>query len=172
MSLYHRLGHMKEAPIVSTGNWVERGQLIGTIGTTGSSSGPHLHYDIFNTKDYGWTFYVYGWSLAKLLKIFVDPTRYIKCGIPSDWTQPKIGYTFLQKVYDIKNGNYFHPGIDVNGVNDYGKDVRSPVAGRVVYVQAPKDKIWSKIWGWLVWGKGWGNMVVIEQGPGFDVNHI
>jgi len=41
-SLY---SHMK-GEWVRVGDWVERGQLIGEVGSTGNSSGPHLHFEI------------------------------------------------------------------------------------------------------------------------------
>lgn len=51
-------GHLK-AFAVEDGQVVERGQLIGYVGSTGQSSGPHLHYHIWkdgvnvNPLDYG-----------------------------------------------------------------------------------------------------------------------
>ena len=44
MSLY---GHMAQTPSVSTGQTVKAGQTIGFIGSTGQSTGPHLHFEIF-----------------------------------------------------------------------------------------------------------------------------
>jgi LysM repeat protein len=42
LSLY---SHMK-GEWVQAGDWVERGQLIGEVGSTGHSSGPHVHFEV------------------------------------------------------------------------------------------------------------------------------
>ncbi len=39
-------GHLSKITI-KPGEWIERGQLIGYVGSTGRSSGPHLHYGIY-----------------------------------------------------------------------------------------------------------------------------
>lgn len=45
ITLYSRYGHMTDVT-VSPGQSVSAGQKIGTVGSTGRSSGPHLDYDI------------------------------------------------------------------------------------------------------------------------------
>jgi murein DD-endopeptidase MepM/ murein hydrolase activator NlpD len=38
-------GHMKEIA-VQTGDKVRMGQVIGTVGVSGNTTGPHLHYEV------------------------------------------------------------------------------------------------------------------------------
>ena len=51
--LIHRNGyrtnycHQVRWPLYGGGRWVNRNQLIGYVGTTGHSTGPHCHYTIF-----------------------------------------------------------------------------------------------------------------------------
>lgn len=43
--LLTRYGHM-DSFAVQRGDWVTRGQVIGRVGNTGRSTGPHLHYEV------------------------------------------------------------------------------------------------------------------------------
>lgn len=169
MSLYHRIGHMIEKPSVKEGQWVQRGQLIGFCGSSGNSSGPHAHYDIFNTLKRGWYVYTNGMSIGTVKGIFTDPAPYITQGLPMENTFPRAGYGFCQWVRS-SSGSYWHPGIDLNGVNDLGKALYAPVEGRVVHVEGgPK---WTRWLGRLIrgdYGHGFGNFVVIEQSPNFKL---
>ena len=39
-------GHLNQKPLVTPGQQVERGALVGYLGSTGISTGPHLHYEV------------------------------------------------------------------------------------------------------------------------------
>lgn len=47
-TVYYTLyAHMNSAPIVNVGDSVKKGQVIGYVGTTGESSGYHLHIEVW-----------------------------------------------------------------------------------------------------------------------------
>ena len=62
--------HLRDTPMVSEGDIVTQGQEIGIMGSTGNSSGPHLHFEI----------HVDGWSSNNA----VDPRHYLS--FPSEGT--------------------------------------------------------------------------------------
>ncbi|WJK33149.1 M23 family metallopeptidase [Solwaraspora sp. WMMA2065] len=49
--LLTRYCHMDKAPMVTVGQQVAVGQPIGLVGSTGHSSGPHLHYEVHTGGD-------------------------------------------------------------------------------------------------------------------------
>lgn len=164
---------MRDTPVVKVGQWVRRGTLLGYVGSTGNSTGPHCHYDIANRKLLSFTSYVYGWSYQAVKSVFLDPTPYVKNNLPMKASPPLMGYHYLQGVRDPKNGLYFHPGSDLNGINDLGMPIYAPTEGRVVcalgtsWLKGKLGKLFPQNW-----NGGWGNMVVIEEKPGYDIAQV
>ncbi|MFN9400321.1 MAG: M23 family metallopeptidase [Dolichospermum sp.] len=46
-------GHMSEI-LVQPGQWVEPGTVLGLVGNTGNSTGPHLHFEVRHLTQNGW----------------------------------------------------------------------------------------------------------------------
>lgn len=49
-----RYGHMSKVA-VQANTWVEQGQVIGFVGSTGRSTGPHLHFEYWLRQNGSWT---------------------------------------------------------------------------------------------------------------------
>lgn len=45
-------GHMVEEPVVKPGDYVFPGKTIGFVGSTGHSTGPHLHFEVLKDQCY------------------------------------------------------------------------------------------------------------------------
>ncbi|NEZ62366.1 M23 family peptidase [Leptolyngbyaceae cyanobacterium CCMR0082] len=50
-SRYAHMSHM----LVQPGEWVEQGEVIGLVGSTGNSTGPHLHFELRQLTREGWS---------------------------------------------------------------------------------------------------------------------
>lgn len=171
MSRFHHFAHMSKLA-VEFGKYVKRGDLIGYVGNSGASTGAHLHYEVWKTKPNKWHEYVRGMSLQQVKDRYFDPMAFVTKGIPADNSFPLAGYRFLQYVKEGNSG-YWHPGVDLNGVNDYGKPIYAPVNGRVVFLE-DGSPITEKLYSWfrLSMNGGWGRHIYIEQdevNPGIRV---
>lgn len=53
-----RYAHMASWSLVGNGQYVQRGQVVGYVGSTGCSSGPHLHFEMRPVQDNNWSDFV------------------------------------------------------------------------------------------------------------------
>ncbi len=68
---YTLYAHLKHGSVcVKVGDKVKESQVIGYMGSTGRSTGAHLHFEVRNTKD-----------------VRIDPTPYINCILPNSAEQ-------------------------------------------------------------------------------------
>ncbi|ESA32515.1 metalloendopeptidase-like membrane protein [Leptolyngbya sp. Heron Island J] len=52
-TLESRYAHLSRL-LVQPGEWVEQGEVIGLVGSTGNSTGPHLHFELRQLTSSGW----------------------------------------------------------------------------------------------------------------------
>ena len=67
-------GHMSEL-LVRPGQWVERGTVIGRVGNTGNSTGPHLHFETRQLTANGWVATNPGAQLQYALNQFIQSLK-------------------------------------------------------------------------------------------------
>ena len=75
--IWTRYAHLVDI-VVTVGQKVEEGELIGHCGATGGNWKPHLHFDIIKKELPKWTKYTSWWSLDKIREYYADPIKYIQ----------------------------------------------------------------------------------------------
>ncbi|NEP16784.1 MAG: M23 family metallopeptidase [Leptolyngbya sp. SIO4C1] len=53
LDLESRYAHLSQL-LVQPGEWVEKGEVVGLVGSTGNSTGPHLHFELRQLTGDGW----------------------------------------------------------------------------------------------------------------------
>lgn len=153
MSRFFRLGHFKDSPFVKVGDYVTPQTVIDLVGSTGHSTGPHVHLDGTKTKPVSWFQYQ-----NRPLSEYFDTEPFAKRVLP----YPRM---YIASRHGRYNGLTRHIGVDLNvAPQDLGLKVYAPCFGRVAFV-AGTQKVWDAKRRQYVlqnWNGGFGNMLWIE----------
>lgn len=106
-----RHAHLAVAPLLRVGQVIQRGTLIGVMGNTGKSTGPHLHFDCVEGMQSG------HYRLADMEKESPRPSAK-QCSLFIDEELFKGPFDITTFYYDPRYFAEFgkwHPGYDVVG---------------------------------------------------------
>ncbi len=144
---------MLETPLVKVGDYVTPATVLGKVGSTGHSTGPHVHCDGTLNKPVSWYQYA-----SRPLSEYFDTEPWAKLVLPYK-------NRYLTSRHGRYNGLTRHIGVDINvAPQDQGLAIYSPVNGRVAFV-AGTVKVWDAARRQYIsqnYNGGFGNFVVIE----------
>jgi murein DD-endopeptidase MepM/ murein hydrolase activator NlpD len=113
-------GHLSEiTPGLDHGEWVSLGQIIGRVGSSGLSTGPHLHFALEREGRY-----------VNPLTENIGVNHEVSPRMRSLFEQFKENYlTMLSKLPDL--GGHFHVGAPASTQTATGEAIARPVSGQV-----------------------------------------
>ena len=124
---YSNLAHFKKGSIkVNVGEEVETGNELGQVGSSGNSSEPHIHYNIFKLRD--------GYTIEQIVQAMKKPYPFFEL---DDEDRTEEGFKkFTQKFLELKKKYQINNNSKVEEMPNEFLELVSPLAKSMIGVQA------------------------------------